>query len=183
MERPGPVPPWEILQGRSEEIGRRAELNAKNLFERNSAFIDPRTGEIVAEREKELAVQKYLEKRKAGLANDLNSKEPGMTLCVTQEGKERLEKIGKRRKFDVTFRQTVETRPDEYLVEFPTGIFAETFLEGFFAAETYQAKKHGAFESTKKRFNLRNEFIIRIEGKHGELWQNPNFNWDGSKKV
>lgn len=179
MERPGPG--QELLRGRSEEIGRRAQSLAQRLLARHPAHIDSHTAEIVASRERELAIQKYLERRKAGLANDLYSKEPGITLYLTEEGKEEIVKVGKEKKFDVYFKQYVEMAPGTVLTEFPTGVFAASPPSLFFAAETVVAKKR-LTEKGKKRFTLQNESVVRVEGKHGELWQNPHYNWDGSKK-
>lgn len=171
MERHGPS--QELLKGKSDEVARRARATAERILRRNNFLIDHNTSDAIAENEEALARQKYLEKRATGLANDFHSKEPGITIYLTREGKLILETIGKRQKFNTPFEPSPELPfPNKFSVEFPTGIFSappEQWV--FFAAER-----------TKKRFMLSKDLVVRIEGKHGELWQNPNFNWDGILK-
>lgn len=175
MERPSPQ--LDIFRGKVETIKNRARGIAERILERNSDLIEPDLASVIASREGHEAARKYLEKRKSGFANDGYSKGLGMTIYLTQEGKTKLEKIDKRKHLNISINLEKAMYGQSYSVEFSTGTFGMPDEGALFAGATTKAGR------ARKIFYLEYEHVIRVEGKHGELWQNSNFELDGRKKV
>lgn len=165
------------LEGRLEKVVKRAKSTTGRLLSRHPDLISSKKAKKIIDMEAKFAMDGYLIRRKAGLANDGYSKEPGMSIFLTEEGRERLEKIGRRKHFDVNSKDFEGMKKGTAFVDFPNGVFAMPDEGALFSATT---TKEG---HTRKQFYLPYKSIIRVEGKTGELWQNKAFNWDGSKKV
>jgi|GEM_PF-4914310 len=164
----------QLLKGKSAEVGRRAENNAKNIL---LVYLEPDQAESYASDYGSRKVFRYLERREVGLANDERSVSPGLTLFVTPDGSEVVAKLCAIKNYHVDEEHINAVNDNLVSIEFPAGIY-ETMDKGIlFAATTTKTGRAVKF------FTLPNEAVVRIEGSVGELWQNPKFNWEGARKV
>lgn len=170
-----------LLEGKLAQVVKRTRESTKKLLYRHTDEIDFKIVDGIADKEGLLAMNRYIERRKAGLANDSHSKEPGIRIFLTEEGQKEIAKQARFRKFNADLKKFPEMVPGIVFTELPKGIYAESLPEIFFAAES--GKDDKLFEKAKKRFFLNSEHVVRVEGYKGELWQNKAFNWGGSKKV
>jgi hypothetical protein len=170
MERLNPSP--EFLRGNSVEVGKRAEGHVRRLLSKYQDLVDPQVVNSIAEREKNQATQRYLERRAAGLANDSYSKGEGITLYLIFSEEE--SKAFKNLRLNKKAKKVDGMVRGVFTVDFPHGTFAMPDEGASFTPNKARNPSGG--------FYIPYPCVIRVEGRHGELWQNPDYNWDGSDK-
>jgi hypothetical protein len=177
-ERPRPQPRPELLTGWSPEVALQAELQARELLSRHPGLIAPEVVEMVAQREMGFAVQRYGESRFAGRANDNGSKKPGLTAYVTPEARDYVVEVFKREGYGVP--QIEEVTPELIAVRLPKGVYGMGLGGAQFFVD--ESDDNGDKRKAEKPFVLRYKDVVRVEGDADELWQNHDYNWDGTRK-
>ncbi|MBI2268398.1 MAG: hypothetical protein HYU80_03055 [Candidatus Blackburnbacteria bacterium] len=82
--------------------------------------------------------------------------------------------------YPITETQIEEVRPDLVALKLPRGVYSM----GMGGAQFYQEANADWKQSNRvdKPFALGYNDVVRIEGNANELWQNVNYNWDGTPK-
>jgi len=178
MERLAPRP--ELLVGRSTEVAEDAEQRARKLLGRHPTLVATEVVDLIAQRETSLALEEYGKRRLEGQANDNYSQQPGLTVYLTHQGSERVVEMCKREGYPITETQIEEVIPDLVALKLPRGVYGM----GMGGAQFYQEASADWERSNRadKPFALGYDDVVRIEGNANELWQNVNYNWDGTPK-
>jgi hypothetical protein len=145
--------------------------------------------EAILAAERERAETKYRAHREAGLANEEISQAPGLTALLRL----RPDSGGRdKRVFDLIPDQPAFSSPSiEQISEVDenTGLFALRLPEGVYHSDNFMhfltkgnvwaGKIRGEREDSFALFDFQ---VVRIEGDNGELWQNPGYTPDGTKR-
>lgn len=179
MERLEPKP--ELLVGRSTEVVKGAEQKARELLGRHPSLVAGEVVDLIAKREAALALQEYGKNRLDGHANDNYSQHPGLTAYLTRQGCERIVKMCEREGYPIPDTQIEEVTPYLVALRLPIGVYSM----GMGSAQFYQEASSDWEQSHRanKPFALDYNDVIRVEGKINELWQNVNFQWDGTPRT
>lgn len=178
MERLTPRP--ELLAGRSTEVAKGAEQRVRELLGRHPSLVASEVVDLIAQRETTLALQEYGNRRLDGHANDNYSQQPGLTAYLTRQGCERVVEMCEREGYAIPDTQIEEVTPDLVALRLPRGVYGM----GMGGAQFYQEASADWKQSNKadKPFALGYNDVVRIEGEANELWQNVNYQWDGTRK-
>lgn len=179
MERLAPKP--ELLVGRSTEVAKGAEQRARELLGRHPSLVAGEVVDLIAQREASLALQEYGKRRLDGHANDNFSHQPGLTAYLTPQGRKRVVAMCEREGYAVPNTQIEEVTPDLVALRLPRGVYGM----GMGGAQFYQEASSDWEQSNRaeKPFALGYDDVVRIEGDANELWQNVNYQWDGTPKA
>ena len=149
----------------------------RELLDRYPELIVDKTAKELIGRESQRVTLDYQARRKAGLENDQHSEAPGLSVLVTPSGKnsilEQCDECG----YPVPFDQ-IAAEASGWLFIFPRGIY----VTGNGSIRFFQEAKSD-MTVCEKSFNLNPEQIIRIVGRLGELWQNPEYDWQTDEKI
>jgi hypothetical protein len=176
----------DFLKGNSVEVAKRAEYRAKTFLNRHSDLIFQETANLIAQKEYDSALNNYLTRRENGLANDEESEKPGIIIYVSPiEAKNILDYVEK--EYGPVKKDQVKVYSEKLSsLRFPKGVFY--MVDGGLGGGMCQFYREQTTEDTmvsgrmKYPFAAKQENIVRIEGKAGELWQNPDYRWDGTPK-
>src|SRR3989344_2161281 len=167
--------------GKSQEVAIRAEQSAREFLGKHADLIGQTVIDIVAQRESALALDKYGQRRLEGHANDNWSRKPGITVYVTPDAKEAVVRVFERENYPVTQEQIEAVNPNTWAFRFPRGVYGmgmggcQLYLE---ASEDWEKSN-----KAEKPFVLGYNDIVRVEGDANELWQDVNYQWDGTPKT
>lgn len=177
----GTTPSLEILLGNSTEVARTAGQNVRELLRRHEDLVGPGVIERIAQAEAELAGQEYIQRRIEGEANDSHSKRPGLTAYLTPQGCEKAIEICKKAGYAIPATQIEEITLDLVALQFPKGVYGP----GGNCMQFYQEADVDwePLTEAEKPFALEFQDIVRIEGKVSTLWQNRDYQWDGTPKA
>ncbi|KKR49647.1 MAG: hypothetical protein UT84_C0022G0010 [Candidatus Curtissbacteria bacterium GW2011_GWA1_40_16] len=174
----------DLLKGQTESVANDTENRVKELLGRHQDLVAPSVAQQIIEREVSRAVQEYGAKRLEGRANDNYSKAPGVTIYMTNEAKVAISAL-----FD---REPGYSIPPEQWRSLPNNIWEVSFPRGIYSmggggCQFYQEADddfdRGRRDRVRRPFTAGYDDIVRVEGKSGELWQNANYNWDGTPKT
>lgn len=178
MERLTPKP--ELLVGRSTEVAQDAEQRAREFLDRHPDLMAPEIADLIVQREAHLALQEYGKKRLEGHANDNRSKQPGLTAYLTLQGYERVVEICECEGYPIADTQIKKITTDLVALRLPRGVYSTGMggIQFYQEANTDQSQFRGA----NKPFGLGYNDVVRVEGDANELWQNVNYQWDGTPR-
>lgn len=180
-ERLEPRP--ELLAGRSVEVAQEAQEAARDLLNRHPGLVDPTIIELIALREGALALANYARNRREGHENDKSSRKPGITIYVTPETRRKVIERCEHGGYPVPSALMEEVTPTMWALRFQTGIYMAVGGGVQFHQETAPNFQYGSYHMGTKPFALDYEEVIRVEGDDNELWQNLDYNWDGTPRV
>jgi hypothetical protein len=178
----------EIVEHVGEAAARRVKEFLREYVGEGKPLSEEGLAEIVAaEREKAAAV--YRMQREAGLANDEVSQTPGLTALLKLQphsnGRDR-------RVFDLVPIQPEFSSPsieevkelDEntrlFALSLPEGVYhVDNFMYFYTKGRVFAGEVRGERDDS---FALYPHQVVRVEGEGGELWQNPDYNPDGTKR-
>lgn len=176
------TPKTNLLVGRLTEVVQYAEQKVRELLGRHPDLVAPVVVDLIAQKEATLASQEYFKRRVDGYENDDYSQQPGLTAYLTPQGRDEAIKMCEHQGYSIAGAQIEEITPNLIALRFPNGIYntsgggANFFLEA----------SGGWGECTNtpdKPFFLDYNDVVRIEGDSNELWQNIDYNWDGTPKA
>jgi len=180
MEKLTPRP--ELLVGRSDQVAQDAEKRVRELLVRHPSLVAPGIIDLIAQAEAESARQEYIRRRNKGEANDYCSRQPGLILYLTPQGCDKaIEEFKQVGYAIVPTTQIMKINSNLVALQLPKAIYgtgletAEFHLEA--EADYRQTNK------AEKPFELETGYIVRIEGSADELWQNKDYQWDGTPKA
>lgn len=177
-------PKPELLVGRVEAVASRTQSEVSELLGRHKDLIPEGVATQVVAREVTRAREEYASSRLEGHSNDNFSKTPGITIYMTDEAKVAISALFER--------ESGYTIPAAQWRPLPNGVWEVSFDRGIYSmgmggCQFYQEAdanfNEGGRDKVRKPFTARYDDIVRVEGKSGELWQNVNFNWDGTAKT
>lgn len=160
------------------EAGKSAAQAAIQFLDRHRGVLSSEQIRIIVRREKEIAEERYLESRGASRVNENFSRNPGMTLFVTTEGKNRAIVLCRDHDYPVSADQISSAPNGIWVLKFPKGIY----IMSRGGAQFYQEGNMRNLDRSKKPFVLDYDDVLRVEGDSGELWQNRDYDWDGRPK-
>jgi len=136
---------------------------------------------LAAKREE--AAAKYTADREAGLLNDKHSTSPGLTAVIRPHAEyfDILTLNEGPRELTAPLVETIGEVEDAplYRMSLPEGLFEEDNMRIRFAT-TGAVDGRGIISSPDNSFNLNIFSVVRIEGDDGDLWQNTDYNPDGT---
>jgi len=143
---------------------------------------------LAAEREK--AAAKFIEEREAGLYNNETSEAPGLTAILRlrpdNEGRDRraLDLVPVQPEFNspsIEDMGEIDENTRLFALTLPEGVYhADNFMSFYAKGEVWGGKIRGEGDDSFSLFPFQ---VVRIEGYSGELWQNPEYHPDGTKKT
>jgi hypothetical protein len=139
--------------------------------------------EVIVQREYDKAYQEALDKRQRGELNDNCSLGAGLTVYMTSRGQEVLTRVSEEHGLPhADMLKAVEDKPGCFSLRLDEGVYST----GWGAVELYDKGEvddaSGVLSGEGIPISLGYTFIVRIEGDHGELWQNWSYNADGTVK-
>ena len=174
----------EFLVGRMEAVASQTEGKVREILSRHADLVAEGVVEQIVAREVSRSKEEYAAQRLEGHANDNNSKTPGITIYMTDEAKVAIAELFKR--------EVGYSVPQEQWRSLPNNIWEISFTSGIYSmgmggCQFYQEADanfmEGGRDKVRRPFTARYDDIVRVEGKSGELWQNVNYNWDGTPKT
>ncbi len=157
--------------------------------------LSPEALSSIAAAEEEAAIEQYKLERQAGLHNDTKSLGNGLSTIVKGGPKYRLEKhldtLRDQARLPFPLPGSYEEIPDSdfdsplYRMRLPRGVFFMDDAEDprFIRFHTDGIVAYGNVMTPEGyRINANTYEVIRIEGDHGELWQNPTYTSDGQPR-
>jgi hypothetical protein len=162
------------------EAGSKAADQAGALLGRYVELVDPNVAERIEAEEFNRSFGATLEARESGRLNDTFSTAPGITIFMTREGFEGAkETAGDDSEYMGDYLATVEMMDEEgrlYALRLPEGGFYASMGFTFYGETTVDDLPLNG----EKPFQFPTEAIVRVEGDTGDLWQNVNFQPDGT---
>jgi len=170
-----------LLVGKSTEVAKYAEQKARELLGRHPGLVITKVANLIAQREATLALQEYGKKRLDGYANDDYSQQPGLTAYLTPQSLKRVVKMCEQDGNRITNIQIEEVTINLIALRLPRG----AYVMGGGGAQFYQEANTDWEQShtADKPFLLDYNDVVRVEGDANELWQNINYQWDGTPKT
>jgi len=171
---------FELAMG----AGKAAADRAATFLGRHSDVIEADVGKRIEASEFDRAFNRTKADRKTGHRNDNSSIAPGVTIYMSkagfEEAMESAEKLDEGSYF-AEYMQTAQPVDDEgvlYTMRLPEGAYSMGWGGcTFYGEATFEDDMPAVRE---KPFSSPYDAIVRIEGDSGELWQNYNFQPDGS---
>lgn len=174
----------ELLVGRVEAVASQTEGTVRGLLSRHKDLVAEGIAEQIVAREVSRAKEEYATQRLEGHANDNFSKTPGVTIYMTDEAKVAISALFEREGgYAISAEQWRSLPNDVWEVSFDKGIYSMGMGGCQFYQEADANFNEGGRDKVRKPFTARYNDVIRVEGKSGELWQNVDYNWDGSPKT
>lgn len=181
----------ERTRQQAEEVGHDAALTAANFLIEYVGEGRPLSREaygVILASKRQTAAVRYAAEREAGLHNDKYSSAAGLTAIIWLNG-ERFsvqELNAEQREFTSPLVEQigeVENQP-LYSMRLPEGLFEESNVGIRFLTRGI-VDGHGLVHATAKdsSFILYHTSVVRIEGDEGDLWQNPDYNPDGTRPI
>jgi hypothetical protein len=163
-----------------ERVTEATGKQIRGLLENHTDLVATETTNQIVERETRAAREDYRQRRLEGKANDNYSKKEGMTLYVNREGMDGIVGVCSRECYPVDSKSVSKVGDDLWELKFPKGIYEVgggkiSFQQEGDAEQPYLHRGIGQF-STGYRY------VVRIEGTENALWQNSDYNWDGTRK-
>lgn len=170
----------------ASEAGSTALTKARELLTRHTDLLDPALITQIGNREYHRAYAEAETARAEGRMNDDYSQAPGLTVFFTREGFEGLTEAT--RKDDETSHlagyladiQPADPDSTVYSLRLAQGMYAMGWGGCTFYGE---ATPNGNQLNREKPFSAPYDAVVRVEGDSGELWQNVNFQPDGTPIV
>lgn len=172
----------------AREAGNKAVAAARPLLDRHPDLVSRAIVARVLAAEYKQAAKQVTTGRREGLLSDGASEAPGISVFFSRQGLENL-------------RQAIEERGDRspHLAHYAASmrpvdpeatIYELALPEGSYLAAEPQIQLYGYAEMRDGEVTryqnpmlLASSGVIRIVGDHGEVWQNPAFQPDGTPKV
>jgi hypothetical protein len=172
----GPTP----VEVRSRELAECEAVKAANEAVELFQYLEPVVHGDIEAAETAVYYRKVydiMEQRDAGLMNDEHSIAPGITALVKDIDIECLEKIK-----DAPFALEEVESPEGWLfrLSFPEGAYR--LKKGVVELGGSAVFENGEIIGMSKHWSGAPDQIIRIEGHSGELWQNPDYYADGTRR-
>ncbi len=163
-----------FTESKSAELQQRTHTAVRDMLKRHSGLIGPEIVDLISQREGKKAAEDFISARLGGLANDNSSERPGLVLYVKPEVKDEIVEKRKERGEIIADAQIIEINPNLFSIIFPDIRYTESVgAVLFYKVAGEQDISHMALDFDK---------IVRIEGYKNELWQNRDYNWNGTTK-
>ncbi|HET9850525.1 MAG TPA: hypothetical protein VFP35_02800 [Candidatus Saccharimonadales bacterium] len=162
------------------DTANRAAAVTREVVDRHVDLLGEDLAELMVHRDYEAAYQEIVRKREAGELNNEASQAPGLTAYLTEEGASTLKDIPG----ISDYAEGLEMAPGML------GSWRLRINEGIYSTGWGNIQFHGRgavepdgnFSLQEDPFFLGYGYVVRVEGDNGELWQNRNYNPDGSSK-
>lgn len=172
-------PRTEILKGSVNEVADNVEKTVREFLKKHEelGIITQKQVDKIAINERASAIGEYLTGRLEGREND-DSGGPGITIFVTEKGKEDVVKNCSDYGYPILPEQIRQISQNLWVLSFKRGIY----YMGFGGAQFFQEGEGPSQKGTVKPFTLYYSDVVRVETPDGHLWQNWDYNWDGTPK-
>lgn len=174
----------EADNGKTEpahKVCKRVASEVRELLERHSEFLGPELVRTISHREGIRAGNEYIHKLIEGRGNDNASKNPGVTIYLTDLGKIHLSGLLSREDYQISQDDLEDAGEHLTALRLPKGAYQAGGLGLRFQIEA--SDNWHDIATAPYPFKLQYEHVVRIEGDSGELWQNDYYSVDGSPKF
>jgi len=137
--------------------------------------------ELITQREAELTRQEYVRRRIEGKANDDYSQQAGLIAYLTPQGYEKAVEVCEREGYAIAATLIEKINPNLVAIQLPRGVYSIGGGGAKFYQEASDDWKHS--NRAEKPFLLEYDDVVRIEGSADELWQNVDYQWNGTPKT
>lgn len=174
------TPREELLMSGVEQVIESKEKEVRELLARHTGLVSADTINQIVEKEIKATRDDYRRKRLEGKANDQWSYEkPGITVVVSTKVKDALLEICEKAAYPR--QEAEEVAEGIWYLKFPKGLYSAGGGGMQFYLEPGREKGQPMYKAKYPLATPYND-VIRVEGEGNYLWQNTNYNWDGTPK-